>query len=145
VNTTLQHLAIRPSIGLLAAFVLATTATVAVAAETHAAKPVPVPTIDGVDCQLITGSTVVNADLNVEAKGRWVYVWVQYRIEGIIDIWVDELPKGSRLNRQGTKAFSGGPLSGTGIGGEFRVTMTDRDGIPLPDAEVATGAATSCQ
>jgi len=149
VNTTLQHLAIRPFMGLLAAFVLASSATVAVAAETHAAKALPVPTFSSLECQHVDGpKTTVNGELNVEGKGRWVFVWVRYQIDGAdFTGWVDELGSEDepvRLNRQTPKSVVGGPLGGTGTKGRFEVTMYDRKGDPLPGTERVALAEVSC-
>lgn len=139
-STTLRHMAIRPLIGVLASLVLASSATVAVAAETHAApaKAPPVPSFSNLECQQLAGpQTVVNGDLKVTGKGRWVFVSVQYRVDEVTG-WEDELgtvDEPFRLNRQADKSLSGGPVNGTGTKGWFSVRLYDRKGAPLPDTD----------
>lgn len=87
-NTTLQHLAIRPFMGLLAAFVLASSATVAVAAETHAAKALPNLQVGeaGCDVDLIGGIPVTTSEATFEmddaGKGKWVHVSTWIVVDG---------------------------------------------------------------
>ena len=146
--TTLRHVALRPSIALLAALVLASSALIAVSAETQAAKPVPsVSYIDeSAMCAALPGPAVfLSADFDLSAnKGRWVYVQVEVRIEGITE-WTVLLDAGTRIDSRQPLLMSGS-FSGSASGyGAFRVTMTDRKGNLLvgPMTE-ATSAAVDC-
>jgi hypothetical protein len=81
-NTTLRHSAIRPVIGLLAAFVLASSAAVAVTAETYAAKALPTMQYEDGSVACDSGG-VTSASFTTEGgKGKWIHVTTTIKVNG---------------------------------------------------------------
>jgi hypothetical protein len=150
VNTTLQHLAIRPFVGLLAAFVLATSAVVAVSAETHAGKPTPTVAFHSNDsCSPAGASVRITANFKITSKGpanvtaeRKGGVLAEYPNAP----WYSERVKVRDLpaDSEGVKLFMvdtripAGPHDGA-----VRIRLTDRSGKTLAETQKLLGSCTS--
>ena len=124
--TTLRHVAVRQSIALLAALLLASSALIAVSAETQAAKPIPsVSYIDGSTmCTSSGNALVLEASFDLSAnKGRWVYVQIEYQLAGLPG-WGTYVAAGERTDNKPPLLVSR-PFMDV-VPSAYRVTMTDR-------------------
>jgi hypothetical protein len=151
VNTTLQHLAIRPFVGLLAAFVLATSAVVAVSAETHAVKPTPTVAYDSnEDCGPYGSKVRITANFKITSKGHWVNVtyWLKGGVQADYD-W-DNPSYSERTNRHALPDAEGGKLFKVDTlfpdgphDGAVWIALTDRVGSSVDDAESTPNSCAS--
>ena len=137
-STTLRHMAIRPLIGVLAALVLASSATVAVAAETHAAKPLP--TI----LEFVNGSTeclggAPSARFETKhGKGKWVHVSTWTIEDGVK--WDNPTPADTaKFERLEQFPLSGVPSTKSV---KFEAFLVDRKGNKLHDDGVMSDPVT---
>jgi hypothetical protein len=129
-NTTLRHSAIRPVIGLLAAFVLASSAAVAVTAETYAAKALPTMQYEDGSVACDSGGVTFASFKTEGGKGKWIHVTTTIKVNGGDPSDPLGLDK-ARVERE-TKFGPNVPLSqATGGTVQWTATLVNRKGIAL--------------
>jgi len=120
--------AVRPFATLLAALV-----AVAIAADTHAGKPIPRVLGQGADCQEVQGTTTYEVFFDLQAnKGKWVRVDVDYKLGG--GDWTPKLTASRELTQTLNAELV--RTNESWKNSSWRLTFVDRKGVQVAGSTV---------